>query len=202
MIRSSNILKKCNQQTPKSKGQYRKSDDYYVLLIVIALICFAKSVCADEGAAIQIPPPIDGKNPYSNNLTQENIKFDVITIYSADKREITFNVELALTPIEQAKGLMFRENMDKNSGMLFLFKDIKDRTFWMKNTVIPLDILFIRDDGVIQHIHRNATPYSLERIPSQGDVRAVLEVNGGICEEHNINIGDVIDLKIFEHIPI
>ena len=76
-------------------------------------------------------------------------------------------------------GLMFRNVILPGTGMLFLFDDVRERTFWMKNTWVPLDIIFIREDGVIQNIHYNAEPNSLERIHSEGEVQHVLEIAGG-----------------------
>ena len=90
-----------------------------------------------------------------------------------------FRVELARTAQEQARGLMFRTAMGADEGMLFPFDPPRDASFWMKNTVIPLDIIFIGTDGRVLNINANAEPYSLEPRSSAGIAKAVLELNGG-----------------------
>ena len=94
-------------------------------------------------------------------------------------REIKFDVELALNDAERARGLMFREKLGPYDGMLFDFYQEAPVSFWMKNTLIPLDMVFIAGDGTIRHIHANAVPLSTDTIPSGFPVRAVLEINGG-----------------------
>lgn len=112
-------------------------------------------------------------------------------------REIKFDVELALNDAERSRGLMFREKMGPYDGMLFDFYQDAPVSFWMKNTLIPLDMLFIAGDGTIRHIHANATPLSTESIPSQFPVRAVLEINGGTAKLLGIKPGDKVRHPIF-----
>lgn len=96
-----------------------------------------------------------------------------------DGKQHKFRVEVARTTEEQAKGLMFRTAMGADEGMLFPFDPPRDASFWMKNTVIPLDIVFIGTDGKVLNISANAAPYSLEPRSSAGVTKAVLELNGG-----------------------
>ena len=103
-----------------------------------------------------------------------------------------FNIELALRPDEQAKGLMFRNSMPEDHGMLFLFRTIEQRSFWMKNTLIPLDMIFIEADGRIQHIHHNAKPQDLTFITSGKPSKAILELNGGTANKLGIQVGDTV----------
>ena len=98
---------------------------------------------------------------------------------SHDGKENHFRVEVARSMEEQAKGLMFRTAMGPDEGMLFPFDPPRDASFWMKNTVIPLDIVFIGTDGRVLNISANAEPYSLEPRSSTGVAKAVLELNGG-----------------------
>lgn len=114
----------------------------------------------------------------------------VLSIIAQDGRRHDFKIELAITPKQQEYGLMNRTQMDKNAGMLFLFSDVADRSFWMKNTLIPLDMLFIEKDGTIHHIHENAIPNDLASVPSNGPVTAVLELNGGVARNLGIHEGD------------
>jgi uncharacterized membrane protein (UPF0127 family) len=102
---------------------------------------------------------------------------------------VRFQAELAADPASQEKGLMFRTKLAADAGMLFDFHAPDLQTFWMKNTVIPLDMIFIRADGMISSIAANATPYSLTPIPSHEPVLAVLEINGGRAAELGIEPG-------------
>ncbi len=101
-----------------------------------------------------------------------------------------FSVEVARTPNEQARGLMFRERVGDNEGMIFPFRAPVVASFWMKNTVVPLDMLFIRADGVIARIAANTVPYSLDPVSAGEPVAAVLELRGGRSAELGIAAGD------------
>lgn len=103
-----------------------------------------------------------------------------------------FSVELAVTEEQHQRGLMFREEMADDAGMLFLFGDRRHRVFWMKNTLIPLDILFIDAGGRIMKVHHRAVPGSLETIASDYPVVAVLEINGGLARKLGIKAGDMV----------
>jgi uncharacterized membrane protein (UPF0127 family) len=100
-----------------------------------------------------------------------------------------FRVEVAQTMEQQQKGLMFRTAMGPDEGMLFPSDRPEARSFWMKNTVIPLDIVFIGPDHLISNIAANAVPYSLDPIPSSGAAIAVLELNGGRAAQLGIMPG-------------
>lgn len=112
-------------------------------------------------------------------------------------REIKFDVELALNDAERSRGLMFREKLGPYEGMLFDFHREAPVSFWMKNTLIPLDMIFIAADGTIRSIHANAVPHSTETIPSQFPVRGVLEINGGSAKLLGIKPGDKVKHPIF-----
>jgi uncharacterized protein len=108
-----------------------------------------------------------------------------------------FAVELASTPEEQAKGLMYRRQLPEGQGMLFDFHREQPTSFWMKNTYIPLDMIFIRGDGRILRIAENTMPLSEALVPSGGPVRAVLEVNAGTAKKLGIAPGDRVGHAIF-----
>jgi uncharacterized membrane protein (UPF0127 family) len=108
-----------------------------------------------------------------------------------------FTVELALSPEQQEQGLMFRRTLPADAGMLFDFGDTRPAVFWMKNTLIPLDMLFIGADGHIADIHERAVPLSEATIESKVPVRAVLELNGGTVSRLGIHLGDVVHHAIF-----
>jgi uncharacterized membrane protein (UPF0127 family) len=120
-----------------------------------------------------------------------------LTIETGDGR-FEFQVELAATPEERAKGLMFRDSLADDRGMLFDFGEPKPVAMWMRNTYIPLDIIFIRADGSIARIARNAEPLSDAVIDSGEPVTAVLELRGGLTGERGIDAGDRVVHDLFE----
>jgi uncharacterized membrane protein (UPF0127 family) len=104
--------------------------------------------------------------------------------------ERRFTVEVARTPEQQAQGLMHRQSLAPDAGMIFPYDPPQQAAFWMKNTVIPLDMIFIRPDGTIAQIAANTVPYSLDPVPSLEPVAAVLEIAGGRAGELGIAVGD------------
>ncbi|MCC6007722.1 MAG: DUF192 domain-containing protein [Rhodobacteraceae bacterium] len=104
----------------------------------------------------------------------------------------SFAVDLALTPEEQSQGLMFVERMPRFSGMLFVFDRPRRAQFWMKNTLIPLDMIFIDERGIVTRVHENAVPGSLETIDGGPGVLAVLEINGGMSRRLGIAPGSEV----------
>ncbi|MEP6263391.1 MAG: DUF192 domain-containing protein [Erythrobacter sp.] len=110
----------------------------------------------------------------------------------------SFRVELAATVGAQAKGMMFRTEMAPDEGMLFPSRTVEVRGFWMKNTPLPLDIIFIGADGRIINIAENTVPYSLETVYSEGPAGAVLELAGGRAAELGIKPGDMVEYSLPE----
>ncbi|MBO0664395.1 DUF192 domain-containing protein [Jiella sp. MQZ9-1] len=102
-------------------------------------------------------------------------------------------IELAVTPKEREVGLMNRESLPRDHGMLFRFDETRDVAMWMKNTLIPLDMLFMDEHGKIVTIKTNAQPLSLDIIPSERPVRYVLELNGGAAARYDVSLGDRLD---------
>jgi uncharacterized protein len=108
-----------------------------------------------------------------------------------------FQVELATTEPEREKGLMFRRDLPDGTGMLFDFQHDQQVSFWMHNTYLPLDMLFIRSDGRIMHIAENAKPESDDLVPSGAAVRGVLEVIAGTARTMGIKAGDRVTGAFF-----
>jgi uncharacterized protein len=124
---------------------------------------------------------------------------EVQTLEIASKTGVhVFQVEMAITPEEKERGLMYRRELPEGQGMLFDFQFDQNVAFWMKNTYIPLDMLFIRGDGRILRIAENTEPLSERNIPSGGPVRAVLEVIGGTAKKLGIAAGDRVGGSIFK----
>lgn len=120
-----------------------------------------------------------------------------LAIHTSDGKSHAFRVEIARTPEEQARGLMFRKSLAADAGMLFLYTREEWQAMWMKNTLIPLDMLFIREDGRIFRVHERAVPGSLDTISSRGRVLAVLELRGGTAARLGIKAGDRVEHAAF-----
>ncbi len=105
---------------------------------------------------------------------------------------LRFTVEVADDDAERAEGLMFRESMPKFSGMLFVYDRPQPVAFWMRNTLIPLDMLFFDGSGRLATIKVNAVPHDETPVPGGNDIRYVLEINGGLSEELGIEPGATI----------
>jgi uncharacterized membrane protein (UPF0127 family) len=104
----------------------------------------------------------------------------------------SFQVEIAANDEQRARGLMYRKDLPEGRGMLFDFKREQDVGFWMKNTYIPLDMIFIRADGTVRRIAANTEPLSERSVPAGGPVRYVLEVIGGTAGKLGIEPGDKV----------
>lgn len=108
-----------------------------------------------------------------------------------------FVVELATTEEERSQGLMFRKKLAQNRGMLFIYKSERVVSMWMKNTFIPLDMLFIDKNGFITHLVKQTRPLSLNIISSMGNVLGVLELLGGTSDSLGIRSGDRVEHAAF-----
>jgi uncharacterized membrane protein (UPF0127 family) len=120
-----------------------------------------------------------------------------LTIVSGGKR-LVFQVEVMRTPDQRARGLMHRNYMPEDRGMLFDFARTEPVAMWMQNTYITLDMLFIRVDGTIARIAERTEPLSTRTIPSGEPVLSVLEINGGVSEKLGIKPGDRIEHALFK----
>lgn len=115
---------------------------------------------------------------------------DARLVVQSTNGEHAFTVEVVDTPETRAKGLMLRKSLGPDAGMLFDFKESRPVSFWMSNTLIPLDMIFITAEGLVANIHANAKPMDLTSIPSDGPVMFVLEIPGGRSSELGLAAGD------------
>lgn len=115
-----------------------------------------------------------------------------LTLHTATG-DYKFNVEVVDTPESRAQGLMFRTELADDAGMLFDFKEEREVSFWMQNTFIPLDMIFVGADGVVDTVHVNARPQDTTSIPSNVPVQFVLEIPGGRSVEIGLKPGDTMD---------
>lgn len=127
----------------------------------------------------------------------ESFQKSSLTVETASGGRYRFDVELAQTMAQQAQGLMFRESMAADAGMLFIYDSVRPASFWMKNTLLPLDMIFIAADGRVVNIHERAVPGSLDSVNSAGPVKAILELNGGMSARLGIRPGDRVRHETF-----
>jgi uncharacterized membrane protein (UPF0127 family) len=111
-------------------------------------------------------------------------------VFKTETGEHSFDIEVMTTFGERAKGLMFRRSLPAKSGMLFVYDRPQAATMWMKNTYIPLDMVFITQDGTVHRIEANTEPFSTALISSEGDIVAVLELNAGEAARIGLKRGD------------
>lgn len=112
-----------------------------------------------------------------------------------------FTVEMAMTSEETQRGLMFRTTMPQDEGMLFDFRRDEIVTMWMRNTPLPLDMIFIDGQGVVRHVAERTTPFSEAVISSRFPVRSVLEVNAGTARRIGLRAGDRVQNVLFRNAP-
>lgn len=132
---------------------------------------------------------------------QPKLPMERLVILGREGRRHEFNVEMAVNPDHQTIGLMFRTEVPADEGMLFDWGAPRESSMWMRNTLVPLDMLFIAADGRIHRIAERTTPHSLAPIDSRGPVRATLELRGGITERLDIRVGDRALHRIFGAAP-
>ena len=128
---------------------------------------------------------------------QPKLREEPLAIIGRDGTRHEFRVEMAVRPEDQMVGMMFRTSMAPDEGMLFDWGQPRDSAMWMRNTLIPLDMVFIAADGRIHRIHERAVPQSLATIESRGPVRATLELAAGTAERLGLRPGDTVEQRIF-----
>jgi len=139
-----------------------------------------------------------GESP-AHVVHYDQVRVDLVTAAGA---RVTIKTELAVTPEQLEQGLMFRRQLAPNSGMLFDFGAPRLVAMWMKNTLIPLDMLFIDSSGTIRYIEEQAPPHSLDPRGPALPVRAVMELPGGTARRLGLRPGDQVDYPIFQAAPV
>ncbi len=133
----------------------------------------------------------------AQTAAQPELPKEPLSITTRDGKRHEFQVEMALTEGQQTTGLMFRPSVPADGGMLFDWGTPRDNNMWMRNTVSPLDMLFINADGTIRRIAEDTVPGSLAVIESRGPVRATLELAAGTAKRLDIRVGDKVQSRIF-----
>ena len=157
------------------------------------LIALAACSAAESNGAVAAASETNAENGAVHPVS--GLKIIDLTVDTGDKK-LPFKVELADTPEAQGRGLMFRTELGDNEGMIFPSKSPQTRSFWMKNTPLSLDIIFVGPDGRITNIAANTVPYSLESVASTGLASAVLELRAGRSAELGIEPGDKVEYQI------
>ena len=132
---------------------------------------------------------------------QPDLPREKLVITTSDGTQHVFQVEMAIKPEQQITGLMFRTSVPRDGGMLFDWGTPRDSQMWMKNTLVPLDMVFISEDGTIRAIAEDTVPESLAVIDSRGPVRATLELAAGTTARLNMRVGDKVAQRIFGNAP-
>lgn len=156
-------------------------------LTALFAVCFALLVpaCAEQTAVYPPPQQVPGSPP------PLDWPHDTLQIDTASGPHL-FTVEIADTEVNRERGLMYRTAMAPDAGMLFVYPREQAVAFWMKNTVLPLDMVFIRADGTVFDVALGAVPYDPQPIPSGGPVLGILELNAGIANQIGLKRGDKV----------
>jgi uncharacterized protein len=164
-----------------------------IFLSATASLMLLASGCTAQSDSVSAKSPAQSKCTPSKPMGLSEAGLSQVNLCIASgKKTHSFTAEVAGSTQEQAQGLMFRKSLADNAGMIFPFTETKSASFWMKNTLIPLDIIFIRADGSIESIAENTTPYSESPVSSGEPVKAVLEFRGGLTREMGIKAGDTV----------
>ena len=163
------------QKTHRDTKGYSHVKWFIFLILILVIAC-------------KQPPPSNNQVFFKTDTTLQIIKLN--------KETLEFDVELATDDYSKERGLMYRYKLEENQGMFFVFNYMEIRTFWMKNTYISLDMIFIDEFYNIVDIHENAFPLSEETILSKVPAKYVFEIKGGLCKRMNIQIGDKIQITL------
>ena len=135
-------------------------------------------------------------------ITQTEVLFTKegeLTITKANDSKVVLDIEIADTDFDIQTGLMYRNSMETNQGMLFVFHDVTERYFYMKNTKIALDLIYINENKTIVSFQKNAKPFDETSLPPNAPAKYVLEVNAGLVDVWELSVGDSIDYSEISH---
>jgi len=167
----------------------------FVLLLLGSLIAFP--LLQKRSGSNSSQSPVSSHEPQQPKVPPTFKKEGVLYfIKSTTGDSLRIDIEVAQTEAETTQGLMFRTHINENQGMLFIFDKAEMRSFWMKNTYLPLDIIFVNEQLEIVTIRHNAQPFSRASQASTAEAQYVVEVKGGFCKRHGIEEGDRIAFQI------
>ncbi len=184
------------RQTKKPITGHKKFYWYLIIIIIIIvvyLLFFNKSNKKTDG---ELQKTYNTSSDISTSEPQFKKQGELLFLSEKDKNKIKkIDIEIADNDKKRIQGLMYRSYMPDSVGMLFIFDVCRKQSFWMKNTIISLDIIFINEDKQIVTIQKFAEPYNERPVPSFKDAIYVVEVNAGFCEKYNIKESDFISFN-------
>jgi uncharacterized protein len=183
-------VSKTTQKSSNSKGLFLKIGIPLIFLLAVYLLYFTK-----DKEKLQQPQRPTPNQVSSKPLTEPQFKKEgeLVFLDKETKREVkNIDIEIAEKSLERQQGLMYRKSMPDSVGMLFIFEREELQSFWMKDTYISLDILYVSEENEIMTIYRNTKPQSEESLFSYKNSKYVVEVLGGFCDNYKIEEGDFI----------
>lgn len=173
------------------------------LILFVSIVAFPLTSCSEEATTAEtmteseeivdnteVEPTLETIEETPKIVIDAFVR-EPLKIVTQGGKQFDFEVEVADTPGTLQQGLMFREKMDENHGMIFIFPVSQELSFWMKNTYIALDVIFMDEEGTILNIGKGV-PLSEEGIPSKGLAKAALEINQGTAKKLGIQAGDKV----------
>ncbi len=180
------------QARPSSPGRNKP----YIAGAVLVLALVVVYVVGNNIQTEKLQPATPGTSTVQTRSSVAFVKEGELQFLdNHDNLRSAIDIEIADDDASRMQGLMYRDSMAENRGMLFVFPDEAERSFWMENTILPLDIIYVNAQNKIITIQRNTVPYSRDSIPSNGPAKYVVEVNAGYCDRHSVRVGDHIDWK-------
>ena len=190
MSRKKNIKSK-NKRELKTKPKINQRLIYLIFgIVVVAAFLISQFISGHEQ---EEPFAREADNPERSSVFDFKKEGEVWFTGADGERKVEIYVEIADNPGEIALGLMYRDKLESNQGMLFIFEGEQPRSFWMRNTILPLDMIFADSTGKIVTIHQHTVPYSQESYVSIIPAQYVVEVNAGFVNSYDIRIGDKIE---------
>jgi uncharacterized membrane protein (UPF0127 family) len=189
----SNTQNKKHKSKKELKAKPKINQRLIYLIFGIAVVAAFLISQFLSGPGQKEPSGREAENPERSSVFDFRKEGEVRFIDADGELKVEIDVEIADDPGEIALGLMYRDDLKSRQGMLFIFEDEQPRSFWMRNTILPLDMIFADSTGKIVTIHEHTVPYSQESYVSANPAQYVVEVNAGFVNSHDIKIGDEIE---------
>ncbi len=191
-------MKSEKNKSKENKNSSSGNSKYILIAVIIAIAgYFAYEYGFKKEVKLNTPVVVDPKERIKSVKEPQFVKEGELEFLKKDKKTVVrkIEVEIADNDREREIGLMYRKSMDDSKGMLFIFPKQEIQSFWMKNTIMPLDIMYVNSDKEIVKIYRNTTPFSENSLPSEKPAMFVVEVAGGFSERHGVTEGDFVSFS-------
>ncbi len=180
----------------KKENKKEKKTNYFLYIILAAVIIVAVYLLFFQPKKEEFRLKTDPSERYKDIPEPQFVNQGELGFYRNGKEIKKIDIEVADNEKKRMQGLMYRKSMDDGKGMLFIFQNSELQSFWMKNTLIPLDIMYVSEDKEIVKIYKNTTPLSEKSLPSGKKAKYVVEVAGGFCDRYGVTEGDKIDFTL------